>query len=155
MRIEERTAADPDLVGLLDAAFAELVAKYGAEGRSAVRARARYLVAYVGDQAAGCGVVQPLGAETGEIKRMYVAPGFRGQGIARKLLAALEDLALSMEYVAVRMSTGELQPEAIGLYESSGYERTEPYGKYVNQPGTRCYHKRLVAETEGDPDPRG
>lgn len=151
MRIEERTPADPDLAGLLDAALAELVTKYGAEGRSAVRARARYLVAYVGDRAAGCGVVQPLGEEAGEIKRMYVAPEFRGQGIARKLLAALEDLALHLGYRSLYLATGDRQPEAIALYESSGYTPVEPYGKYAGQPLTRCYRKAMYAETEFPP----
>lgn len=148
MKFEERSDSDPELAGLLDAAFAELVAKYGAEGRSRVRGGARYLVLAIDGRAAGCGAIQPFDAETGELKRMYIAPEFRGQGLARELLAALEELALAMEYVALRLTTGEQQPEAIGLYESSGYERTEPYGKYVDQPGTRCYSKRLVAETE-------
>lgn len=147
MRIEERPGSDPELAGLLDAALAELVAKYGAEGRSRVRGGARYLVVSVEARAVGCGAIQPFDAETGELKRMYVVPDLRGQGLSRKLLAALENLAVTMGYVALRLTTGDQQPEAIGLYESSGYERTEPYGKYVSQPGTRCYYKRLVAES--------
>ncbi|GAB3401010.1 GNAT family N-acetyltransferase [Flindersiella endophytica] len=167
MKFEERAESDPELAGLLDAAFAELVAKYGAGGRSHVREGARYLVLSVEGRAVGCGAIQPFDAGIGELKRMYVAPDFRGRGLARKLLAELEDLALAAGFVALRLATGHKQPEAIGLYESSGYEQTEPYGKYVDQPGTHCYYKRLVAETalppgigkvaraQGDPDPAG
>ncbi|MBT2233875.1 GNAT family N-acetyltransferase [Nonomuraea sp. NEAU-A123] len=144
MLIEERTVADADLGGLLDAAFAELVSRYGAEGRSVVQAEARYLVAYAGARAAGCGAIQPAGPDTGELKRMYVAPAFRGRGIARMLLTALEDLAQSMGYQTVRLATGVRQPEAIALYESSGFVRVEPYGRYTDQPLTRCYEKALI-----------
>lgn len=147
MLIDERTVADAGLTGLLDAAVAELVRRYGAEGRSVVKAGARYLVAYAGDQAAGCGAIQPAGPDTGELKRMYVAPEFRGRGIARMLLAALEGLAGDMGYQTVRLATGVRQPEAIALYEDSGYVRVEPYGTYTNQPLTRCYEKAL------SPDP--
>ncbi|MEU7852412.1 GNAT family N-acetyltransferase [Nonomuraea sp. NPDC049141] len=153
MLIEERTVADADLAGLLDAAFAELVRRYGAEGRSVVKAGARYLVAYVGTCAAGCGAIQPAGADMGELKRMYVAPEFRGRGIARMLLAALEDLAREMGYQTVRLATGVKQPEAIALYEDSGYVLGERYGMYTNQPLTRCYEKALRPGTEGRPDP--
>ncbi|MEU7829097.1 GNAT family N-acetyltransferase [Nonomuraea sp. NPDC049129] len=143
MQIEERTVADADLTALLAAAFDELVKRYGPEGRSVVKAQARYLVAYAGEHAAGCGAIQPVGPDMGELKRMYVDPAFRGQGIARRLLAALEDLARDMGYETVRLATGVKQPEAIALYESSGYVLGESYGMYVDQPLTRCYRKKL------------
>jgi hypothetical protein len=60
-------------------------------------------------------------------------------------LAALEDLARTAGHPVLRLTTGELQPEAIALYESSGYMRVTPWGKYVAQPQTRCYAKVLVS----------
>src|SRR5688572_2514367 len=60
MLIEERPADDDALSGLVSAAFEELVAKYGAEGRSGVHPEARFLVAVTGDRAVGCGAVQPV-----------------------------------------------------------------------------------------------
>ncbi|WP_043615964.1 GNAT family N-acetyltransferase [Nonomuraea candida] len=141
MQIVERPAADAELAALLDAAFAELVARYGPEGRSQVHDGARFLVALAGRAAVGCGAVQPAEGTTGELKRMYVAPGHRGRGIARSLLAALEGLAAEMGYDRLRLATGVRQPEAIALYESAGYVRTDPYGKYVGEPLTLCYAK--------------
>ena len=147
MLIEERTPADEALSKLIGAAFQELVDRYGPEGRSQVHPAASFLVAAVDGLAVGCGAVQPAGPGLGlgEVKRMYVLPAHRGRGIARSLLTALEGLAGDLGYDTLRLTTGVRQPEAIALYESSGYVRTEPYGKYVNEPLTRCYAKALSA----------
>jgi putative acetyltransferase len=86
--VEERSSEDAELgeLGeLLAAAFGELVAKYGIEGRSQVKGGARYFV--VLDEArcaVGCGAVQGFGADSehsgdGEVKRMYVVPAARGR----------------------------------------------------------------------------
>jgi GNAT superfamily N-acetyltransferase len=145
MLIVDCDPADADLAALLDAAFAELVAKYGPEGRSRVHADATYLVAMDGGTAVGCGAVQPLEGTTAELKRMYVAPAHRGRGIARSLLRALEERAAALGYERLRLATGVKQPEAIALYESSGYVRIAPYGKYVDEPLTLCYVKTGLA----------
>jgi GNAT superfamily N-acetyltransferase len=147
--IEERSTDDAELAVLLESAFEELVARYGAEGRSQVKHGARYLVVLDEHGAAvGCGAVQAFGADSkhpgdGELKRMYVLPAARGRGYARALLTGLENLARAAGHPALRLSTGERQPEAIALYESSGYVRTAPWGKYVDQPLTFCYAKSL------------
>jgi GNAT superfamily N-acetyltransferase len=149
MTIEERPETDAELSGLLTAAFAELVARNGAEGRSQVKGGARYLVVLNDEgHAVGCGAVQAFepGSEhqgDGEVKRMYVDPAARGRGHARALLTALEDLAQTAGHPVLRLATSERQPEAISLYESSGFARTAPWGKYVDQPQTRCYAKDL------------
>lgn len=149
MEIEERAAEDLELGELLAAAFGELVAKYGAEGRSQVKDGARYFVVLDDARhAVGCGAVQAFEPNSdhpgdGEVKRMYVAPAARGRGYARALLAGLEAAARTAGHPTLRLSTGELQPEAIALYESSGYTRTAPWGKYVDQPGTHCYAKEI------------
>jgi GNAT superfamily N-acetyltransferase len=75
---------------------------------------------------------------------MYVVPGSRGQGIAKALLSALEDLACQLGYRRLRLATGVRQPEAIALYERCAYTLTEPYGTYVDAPLTRCYQKALA-----------
>ncbi|MER7251746.1 GNAT family N-acetyltransferase [Kribbella sp. NPDC000426] len=147
--VEERSPEDAELAVLLKAAFDELVTRNGAEGRTQVKDGARYFVALDDDgQAVGCGALQVFGPGTAhpgdaEIKRVYVMPGARGRGYARKLLAALEEAARSAGHPAIRLTTAEQQPEAIALYESSGYARTAPWGKYVNEPLARCYGKVL------------
>jgi GNAT superfamily N-acetyltransferase len=144
--IDERVVGDQELDGLLEAAFRELVARYGGEGRSIVHGGARFLVASVDGQGVGCGALQPTEDPlVGELKRMYVAPEFRGRGIASAVLSGLEELAVGAGYRAIRLATGERQPEAIAMYEGRGYRSTEPYGKYVNDLLSRCYQKTLVA----------
>ena len=76
---------------------------------------------------------------------MYVMPSYRGRGVARALLGGLEKLARRSGCQTLRLATGVRQPEAIRLYERSGYVPTEPYGKYVDAPLTRCYQKVLVS----------
>lgn len=94
--IEERLPLDDDLSELLAAAFSELVDRYGSEGRSAVHPDARYLVAVVEGRTVGCGAIQPAAPGTAELKRMYVTPSSRGQGIALALLAGLEDWRVAL-----------------------------------------------------------
>jgi GNAT superfamily N-acetyltransferase len=146
MIIEERSPDDPGLAGLLRDAFAELVARYGPEGRTGYQGDARFLVALAGDgRPVGCVGLQstPLPG-TGEIKRLYVTPAARGRGCARALLTAVEELAADAGYRRLRLGTGIRQPEAIALYESAGWERTEPYGTYRAQPGLMlCFAKPL------------
>jgi GNAT superfamily N-acetyltransferase len=68
-----------------------------------------------------CGGIKRLDERACEIKRMYVAPGARGQGVARALLGALEAAARELGYGVARLDTGPDQPHARVLYESAGY----------------------------------
>ena len=87
--------------------------------------------------------VQSLDAATGELKRMYVRPAFRGRGIGRHLLAALEELAFQQGHSVLCLETGSYLPAAIGLYTSSGYRPIPVYGEYVDNPFSVCFAKRL------------
>jgi GNAT superfamily N-acetyltransferase len=78
-----------------------------------------------------CGAVKRLDQQTGEIKRMFVAPGARGQGVARALLGALEDTARELGYERVRLDTGAKQPHAQALYPSAGYTPIPDYNDNV------------------------
>ncbi|MGW5682133.1 GNAT family N-acetyltransferase [Nonomuraea sp. NPDC003754] len=141
MLIEERAPGDGELRSLLEAAFAELVARYGPEGRSGVDPAARFLIAVADGTAVACGALQPVDAVTAEVKRMYMRPSHRGLGAARARLKALESMAADAGYARIRLTTGIRQPEAIALYESSGYARIPAYGKYADEPASRSYGK--------------
>ena len=108
--------------------------------------RTAFVVAWVKDAAVGCGAFQPLmNAETSiaEIKRMYVQPSARCRGIARAILMKLEQLASDCGYKLVRLETGKRQPDAIHLYETAGYHKIDPYGKYADDPLSICFEKTL------------
>ena len=78
-----------------------------------------------------------------EIKRMYVVPAARARGLARAMLAHLERTAAEGGAEAMVLETGTAQPEAVRLYESSGYTALPPFGYYRSEPLNRCYAKPL------------
>ncbi|ASW56278.1 GNAT family N-acetyltransferase [Plantactinospora sp. KBS50] len=145
MLIEPRPASDPALVALVTAQQRELRdADGGLDGQVFdVHPNIRFLVGLHNGLAVTCGAIQALDARTAEIKRMYVRPAFRGQGLARQLLTALEELALWHGHTEVRLETATYLPAAIGLYSSAGYARIPVYGEYVSNPYSVCFRKRL------------
>ncbi|MEO3769751.1 GNAT family N-acetyltransferase [Micromonospora sp. B9E7] len=145
MLIESRPATDPEIAALVVAQQRELrEADGGLDGQVFVpHDDVRYLAVVVNGRAVACGGLQALDAETGEVKRMYVRPAYRGRGIARQLLAALEECAFRQGHSLVCLETGTYLPAAIGLYTSCGYDPIPVYGEYVGNPYSVCFAKRL------------
>lgn len=82
---------------------------------------------------------------TGELKRMYVAPSVRGQGIGRALVDALEGEARLLGITRIVLETGTRLAAAIRLYETMGYTRIPLFGEYVLSPETSvCFGKTLT-----------
>lgn len=136
----------PEFAALSEALDAELEERYPGLGEDEPAAAGDLLaaaVAYVGGTPAGCGALRELEPGIAEIKRMYVAPETRGLGVARATLGALEAKAAELGYAAVRLGTGVRQPEAISLYESSGYRRIPLFGDYEGAELCVCYEKAL------------
>jgi GNAT superfamily N-acetyltransferase len=86
-----------------------------------------FLVGWVAGEPICCGGVKRLDPRTCEIKKMYVLPAFRGQGVARVLLYALEAKARELGYAVARLDTGPKQRHAQGLYESEGYAEVDDF----------------------------
>jgi GNAT superfamily N-acetyltransferase len=80
-----------------------------------------FLVGFADEEPVCAGGLKRLDDEAAEIKRMYVAPAARRRGVARRLLAALEDAARARGYRVVRLDTGARQPHAMELYRAAGY----------------------------------
>jgi GNAT superfamily N-acetyltransferase len=93
---------------------------------------------------AGCGGVKLFGTAYGEIKRMYVRPQFRGLGLGKLMLQHLADYARQQGVTVLRLETGILQSEAIGLYERFGFQRIPPFGEYKEDPLSLFFEKRLA-----------
>jgi GNAT superfamily N-acetyltransferase len=104
-----------------------------------------FLVAWIDGEPAGCGALKPLDSDpaVGEIKRMYTAPGARRRGVSRTLLVRLEEIAAALGYRRIQLETGEGQPEAMALYDSHGWHRITPYGRYKDSPQSVCFAKEL------------
>lgn len=94
--------------------------------------------------AIGCGAIV-IYPEFGELKRMYVSPRGRGQGVARKLIACLESRATDLGCTLLKLETGPYQHEALALYASAGYERRGSFGDYTDDPLSVFMQKHLPA----------
>ena len=146
----------PDAMAMITAVQGEYVVRYGGEDETPLDPamfdppRGSFFVGYLDGRPEVSGAwrrhedVEALGStSTAEIKRMYVAPAARGRGLARAMLAHLELTAFEAGASVSILETGTLQPEAIALYESSGYEEVPKFGFYCHASESRCYAKRL------------
>ena len=75
----------------------------------------------------GCGGVQRVDDGTGEIKRMWIDPPWRGLGLGGRLLAGLEVVARTLGRTRVVLDTNETLLEAIAMYQRAGYHAIERY----------------------------
>lgn len=101
------------------------------------------IVCYVDEKPIGCGAFKEYDPNTVEIKRMFVLPGFRAQGIGLNILKELESWAAELKYPACILETGKKQPEAISLYQKAGYRIIKNYGQYENVANSVCMTKSL------------
>lgn len=91
----------------------------------------------------GCGAMKAYAPGTMEIKRMFVVPEQRGQGIASGILQELEAWSLSLQYPRCVLETALALQEAIGLYRKSGYSTIPNYGQYEHVDSSICFEKIL------------
>lgn len=149
LRLARTTSENPDfrtLVQLLDQDLAERDgAEHGFYAQyNKINLIHHAVVAYQHDQPVGCGAFKEFEAGTVEIKRMYVQPEYRQQGVARAVLGELEKWAAELGYASAVLETGKRQPEAIALYERNGYALTPNYGQYIGVENSVCLRKELV-----------
>ncbi|MFE7646421.1 GNAT family N-acetyltransferase [Streptomyces phaeoluteigriseus] len=148
----------PDAVKLNDEVQAEYHERYGDGGDATVLEpadfdppRGLYLIAYdeLGRPVATGGWRSQdengEGNQDGdaELKRMFVVRQARGRGLARRMLAALEEDARAAGRLRMVLETGTEQPEAIALYTSSGYAPCTKFGYYRFHDDSRCFAKPL------------
>ncbi|MET7473489.1 GNAT family N-acetyltransferase [Streptomyces sp. NPDC005648] len=148
----------PDAVKLNDEVQAEYHVRYGDGGDATALdptdfepPNGVYLIVYDENDspvATGGWRARDLNAEgnldgDAELKRMFVVTAARGRGLARRVLAALEEDARAAGRARMVLETGIKQPEAIALYTSSGYEPCAKFGHYRHYEDSRCFAKAL------------
>jgi len=149
---ERRPYDDPVVDALVEELQEEYVVRYGSRDGTPVdpgqfaEPAGSFLVARVDGIPVGCVGLRRHDAERVEVKRMFVRAPYRGRGLARALVRASEEEARRLGYRVVLMESGTAQPEAMALYESSGYLPTPGFGYYKDSPLNRCYAKSLVEE---------
>ncbi len=128
---EKTAAAGPETAALVDAALV-------IDPRDVVGT----VIAVDGDEVVGHAALRMLGDLT-EIKKVFVAVPHRGRGISRQLLAELETIGRERGAESLVLHTGDLQLDAISLYEHTGYVAIPVYGAYGIMPHSLCFEKRL------------
>lgn len=99
------------------------------------------LVAYSDGKPIGCGAFKPFSEKEAEIKRMFVLPEFRGQGLGRKILKNLEYWAEESNFDFCILETSRDMPNAIKLYQKAGYSSIQNYGPYKDVESSICMKK--------------
>ncbi len=101
-------------------------------------------IVHVNGKAAGCVALRRLDDQTGEMKRLYVRPGFRSLGLARALIKAVILAARDAGFMELRLDTLPSMESAQRLYRVLGFMEIPPYNN-THLPGTRFYALRLTA----------
>ena len=147
---------DPVAQYLVEAVQQEYVQRYGGRDAAAVEPaeflppQGLFLVVEVDGVPAGCGAWRALPTGAAEIKRVYVEPAFRRLGVARLVVAALEESAAAAGHSEVVLNSGREQPEALTLYADLGYGPVPGYGVYACAPGAVFLGKQLSRTGEGE-----
>jgi putative acetyltransferase len=137
--------ADPlacDIAALVDAHLARSRGLYPdtschAYGPSEMEAEGVLLyAARISGRAVAIGGLKPLGRTSGEIKSMYTAEGWRGRGIARRLVQHLASEARALGWRALCLETGSDagSAPARALYAGLGFEPCPPFGDHGPDP---------------------
>jgi len=155
--VEERTVSletvdprIPEIIGMIRELDRYMGGLYPAESNhlmdidSLVQRDVRFFAAKVDGAFRACGAIKLHGRDYAEVKRVYVMPSARGLGLGRRILAALEESARREGFNAMRLETGIFQPEALALFEASGFRRCSAFGGYpADDPYSVFMEKRL------------
>lgn len=104
-----------------------------------------FWVARTADTPVGCVALKGLDDIHGEVKSLHVLAPYRGQGIARALMADLEQEARARGLQRLSLETGKGEGFAPSrqLYEMLGFKPCAPFGDYASDAFSHCMNKRI------------
>ena len=148
IRLARTNSQNQDFISLVKYLDADLAKKDGEEHSFYSQFNKIDLIKYVvmaydDKTPLGCGAIKESALNTMEVKRMYVSPKSRGNGIATIILTELEIWAVELGYTKCILETGKRQPDAIALYKKNGYKLVANYGQYIGMENSVCFEKLL------------
>lgn len=148
LRLVRTTSVNPHFISLVALLDTELAHRDGADHSfyapyNKIDQLNHVIVAYEDEQPVACGALKPFDKEAMEVKRMFTQPQYRGRAIAAQVLQALELWARELGYTSCVLETGKRQPEAVRLYQKSGYQVIPNYGQYAGIENSLCFRKML------------
>lgn len=146
--IVKTNAQNPDfhaLVAQLDAHYKVLNGEKDAfyTRHNQLDAIKNVVIAYQDGTPIGCGSIKEYTHNTMEIKRMYILPAFREQGIASSILRNLERWAVQLGYSETVLETLKSGENVVALYAKNGYQIVPNYGQYEGVETSVCMNKKL------------
>lgn len=107
------------------------------------RPSGRLLLAFDGNEAAGCGALRRLERDVCEMKRLYVKPEYQGKSIGATLARMLIQQAREVGYARMRLDTMPSMVRAIGMYRSLGFREIAAY-RFNPVPGALFFELPLA-----------
>jgi GNAT superfamily N-acetyltransferase len=135
--VEDELITSHGALSVYHAAIDELSRRYGGSDEEFHLAieellppRGLFLVARADGHPVGGVGLRPIGDDAlmlGEVKRLWVRPDQRRHGVAAKLMSTLEERARESGYAQLYLETGYAQPEALALYQNTGWNPVEHF----------------------------
>jgi GNAT superfamily N-acetyltransferase len=148
--IKQSDPASPAARTMMNALWEEIQTRHGFKSTnpfdpaSFAVTKACFWVAFANNEPVGSIAIAPLSEHEAELDIMYVAPCFRGSGIAQELMASLEKHAIENDFTIIKLRAGAPQPEALRFYEKAGFTRIAAFGKWINDNTAICFQKKLI-----------
>jgi putative acetyltransferase len=139
LRIEKAEDPTDDIRALIAALEGELSPHYAPNQRHGLaleaifRPHIHFFVARRAGEALGCAGVAVY-RDFAEVKRMYVRPEARGQGIADALMDRLAEVARDFGIAVLKLETGDKQQAAIRFYARNGFSSCADFEPYSSMP---------------------
>ncbi|GAC1330531.1 MAG: GNAT family N-acetyltransferase [Candidatus Dormibacteria bacterium] len=150
LKVEPAAFDSPAVQSLVEAQVRELRSRYTIPGAPPpapadfVEPTGVFLLGSLEGEPVTCGGIRLLAGSTAEIRRMYTLPSRRQRGLGHQILQQLEVHARRLGYRAIRLETGDRQPEAVALYSRAGYRVIPCYGEF-NDVDSICMEKKVWA----------
>ena len=148
MNIKRTNSENKDFIELVKLLDADLAIKDGKDHSfyhqfNKIENIKYVVLAYLSDEVVGCGAIKEYETGVMEIKRMFVHPSHRGNGIATQVLFELEKWSAELGFHKCILETGINQPDAIRLYRKNNYQLISNYGQYGGLENSFCFEKKL------------